>query len=146
MTHLERLVTLHEGLRLLPYRCPAGKQTIGIGRNLDDTGITEAEARHLLAGDLARVRQALVRTLPWFDGLDEVRQSVLLDLGFNVGVGGLLKFPRTLAALREQRWGAAARELLDSRYASQVGARARRLARMIETGQWPLDLPTGGPS
>src|SRR3990167_8906796 len=82
-----------EGVRLKPYRDSVGKLTIGVGRNLDDKGLTRAEAEALL---------------------DEPRRGVLVMLAFNAGIGGLLTFRKMLAAMGRGAWAEAARELLDS--------------------------------
>ena len=137
---LVRQITLHEGVRLRLYRCTAGKLTIGIGRNIEDRGITMAEAELLLRNDLADVRNGLANALPWVATLDDVRQRVLIDMAFNLGIGGLLQFERTLAAVRAGEFKRAAGMMLQSRWASQVGERAQRLARMMEAGQDPREL------
>ena len=80
---LDQLIR-HEGLRLKPYRCTAGKLTIGVGRNLDDNGITRKEAQSLLANDVNRAEAEVMRIVPQFHALDEVRQAVLIDMLFNV--------------------------------------------------------------
>jgi lysozyme len=139
-TALVRQIELHEGLRLKPYRCTAGKLTIGVGRNLEDRGITLAEARILLANDLADVRNGLLNALPWVGNLDEVRQRVLVDMAFNLGLQGLLEFKRTLAAVKGGQYQQAATMMLQSRWAKQVGQRAERLARMMVTGADPREL------
>ena len=123
-----------EGLRLKPYRCPAGKLTIGVGRNLEDTGITELEAEMLLAYDIERFGYQLDRAIPWWRRLDDVRQRVLLNMAFNMGVARLMEFKNTLESVKAGKWKDAAAGMLQSRWASQVGARAGRLARMMETG------------
>src|SRR3990167_9230859 len=112
-----------EGVRLKPYRDSVGKLTIGVGRNLDDKGLTRAEA------DVAH-------RLPWSAQLDEPRRGVLVMLAFNAGIGGLLTFRKMLAAMGRGAWAEAARELLDSDYAQQVGPRAHRLAKQLESGEW----------
>ena len=136
----EELLRLHEGLRLKPYRCTAGKLTIGIGRNLDDVGITEDEAVFMMRNDIDRVKRELTQALPWWSSLDPVRSVVLVDLAFNLGLPRLLKFTKMLTHLRAGTWDAAANELLASRYATQVGERARRLATMLRSGNWPVEL------
>lgn len=123
-----------EGLRLKPYKDTVGKLTIGVGRNLDDVGISEAEAKHLLENDVARTVAALDRALPWWATLDEVRQRVVLNLAFNMGVGKLLEFKNTLAAMQAGNYVGAANGMLASKWATQVGARAKRLAKMMATG------------
>ena len=123
-----------EGLRLKPYRCPAGKLTIGVGRNLDDTGITELEAETLLAYDIERFSYQLDRTISWWRQLDEVRQRVILNMAFNMGTAKLMEFAITLANVRAGRYKEAAAGMRNSRWAKQVGARAERLAVMMEKG------------
>jgi lysozyme len=134
---------LHEGERLKPYRCTAGKLTIGVGRNLDDRGITREESAMLLANDIATVWADVQRALPWAARLDDVRQRVLLDMAFNLGLVGLLSFKRTLAAIEAGQYQQAATMMLDSRWAGQVGGRAERLSRMMATGKDPRELWPG---
>ncbi len=76
----------HEGLRLRPYRDSTGKLTIGVGRNLDSVGLSEAEAYHLLDNDIDAAVNALTAVLPVFAALDDVRQEVLIDMCFNEGI------------------------------------------------------------
>lgn len=124
----------HEGLRLKPYRCSAGKLTIGVGRNLEDTGITELEAHWLLMNDITRVGDELLSALPWISKLDDVRQEVLCNMAFNLGTPGLLKFKRTLLAVQYGEYEAASRYMLESKWAKQVGARASELSQAMKTG------------
>ena len=137
---LIRQLRLHEGERLKPYRCTAGKLTIGIGRNLEDRGITAAESAYLLGNDIAAVQQQVLNALPWAAQLDEVRQRVLLDMAFNMGIGGLLSFKNTLATIKAGDYQKAAVMMLDSKWAGQVGQRAERLSRMMATGKDPREL------
>jgi len=137
---MTRQLRLHEGERLKPYRCTAGKLTIGVGRNLDDRGITREESAMLLANDIAAEERELLRALPWVATLDEVRQRVLLDMSFNMGLIGLLAFKRTLATIQAGEYQAAATMMLDSKWAKQVGQRAERLSRMMATGMEPREL------
>ena len=135
-----RQLRLHEGERLKPYRCTAGKLTIGVGRNLEDRGITREESAVLLANDIADMERELQRALPWVARLDEVRARVLVDMAFNLGVVGLLAFKRTLAAIEAGQYQQAATMMLDSKWAKQVGGRAERLSRMMATGKDPREL------
>jgi lysozyme len=131
---LARQLILHEGMSLRPYKDTVGKLTIGVGRNLEDVGITEEEALFLLRTDITRVITVLDATFPWFRFLDDVRQRVLADMCFNLGVSGLLKFRKTLELVEARRYKEAAEEMLNSLWAKQVGGRAVRLAKMMETG------------
>lgn len=123
-----------EGLKLKPYKCTAGKTTIGVGRNLDDVGISEHEARYLLDLDISRVTHDLDRDCPWWVKLNEARARALVNMAFNLGIAGLLKFRNMLAALAEGRWDDAADAALDSLWARQVGQRAQRIAQTFRTG------------
>lgn len=131
---LRQQLIAHEGLRLKPYVDSVGKITVGVGRNLSDKGISEAEARLFLDADINNAVLDMT-TFPWFPDLDPVRQRAFVDLCFNMGLPRLRGFSYMLAAAARGDWSACAKELLESRYAEQVGKRARTLARMIETGQ-----------
>lgn len=126
----------HEGLRLKPYRDTKGKLTIGVGRNLDDVGITREEALLLLQNDLARVRQKVERAFPWFSSLNPVRKNVVLNMVFNLGLPRFRGFTKTIAAITAKDWEEAAREMLESRWAKQVGRRAQELAAMMKEGKY----------
>ena len=134
MHSIEDQLILHEGLRLKPYRCTAGKLTIGVGRNLEDKGITHDEAMILLRNDIAEVTAQLER-FDWFRALGPVRRKVLVDMAFNLGMAGLLGFQKMIAALARGDYKAAADEMVDSAWYHQVGTRARRLVEMMRTGE-----------
>jgi lysozyme len=128
------MLVLHEGLRLFPYKCTAGRVTIGVGRNLDDNGITQAEAFQLLEYDILAVEADLDRTWPWWRQMTDPRQQVLADMAFNLGITRLGGFVNTLAAMKRGDYEAAANGMLNSLWASQVGRRAQRLAKMMREG------------
>jgi len=140
---IKQMLKRHEGLRLKPYRDTVGKLTIGYGRNLEDDGISLEEAELMLENDLDRAVKAARDVVAGFDELDEVRQAVLVDMAFNLGRAGLASFQKMRAALALGDFERAAAEMLDSLWARQVGRRARELAEMIRTGQWPSWLSTG---
>lgn len=121
----------HEGLRLKPYKDSVGKLTIGVGRNLDDVGLTHTEAIYLLENDIGRVCYELDGALPWWRTLDLARQQVLIDMGFNMGVPTLLGFVRTLGYIESGMYEQAAEAMLQSKWAQQVGRRAIALAAMM---------------
>ena len=137
---LRKMLILHEGLELKPYRCTAGKLTIGIGRNLDDVGITKEEALYLLNGDINRAVEEVERYLPWVKTLDNVRMLVLVDMAFNMGILGLLKFKKMLAAVELGDYAKAADEMVSSKWYVQVGNRGRRLVLMMRTGVLAKEL------
>jgi len=131
----EQLVR-HEGLRLTPYRCTADKLTIGIGRNLDDCGISQSEAYIMLINDIMNCEKQLQAKIPdIYNGLDEVRKSVLLNMCFNLGISGLLGFKNTLAFVKAGDWERAANNMLVSKWAKQVGRRAIELSELMRKGE-----------
>tara|TARA_R100000353_G_scaffold159906_1_gene119471 strand:- start:6 stop:431 length:426 start_codon:yes stop_codon:yes gene_type:complete len=133
---LEDQLIDHEGLELKPYHCTADKLTIGVGRNIQDRGITEDEARYLLKNDIKIVEDELLTRQPVVARLDSVRQRVLVDMGFNLGLPILMKFQNMWAAIEDEDYHEAARQMMDSRWASQVGRRAERLAQAMSSGEW----------
>lgn len=124
-----------EGLKLKPYRDSVGKLTIGVGRNLDDVGLTQDEAMYLLANDLRRVYSQITGALPWFLKLNDARQNVLLNMAFNLGLTKFLEFKNTLGCVFRGEYDQAADAMLQSKWARQVGDRAVRLSHVMRTGE-----------
>lgn len=134
----KQMLKRHEGLRLTVYDCPAGKKTIGYGRNLEDRGITEQEAEQLLNNDIQAIEAQLRNSVDFYTALTDTRKAVLIDLAYNIGLQGLHSFKKMLNALANQDYVEAKKQLLDSRYADQVPNRAKELAELLEgaQGQW----------
>lgn len=131
---LREQLVVDEGLRLMPYRDSGGLLTIGVGRCLDRVGISHEEAMTLLEHDIDRAIGGLVGAFPWFADLAPMHQIALVNMTFNLGLGGVKRFRRMLAALEAGDYAGAAGQMLDSRWARQVGARAHRLAHLMVTG------------
>jgi lysozyme len=159
---LKDQLILHEGMKLKPYKCPANKWTIGVGRNLEDVGlsrdeqlklfgtsglnreeiidgllvrgISEEEALFLLDNDIKKCVND-VKKFPWFESLDPVRQKVIVDMRFNLGLAGLKKFRKMIGHLEVGAYSKAAEEMKNSKWYHQVGTRARRLVEMMRTGE-----------
>lgn len=144
---------LHEGLRLQPYRCSKGKLTIGVGRNLEANpitfeeelvvgdwrhGITKGMAVYLLLRDLKKITDKLPKAINFFNRLDDERQYALIDMAYNMGVGGLLKFKKMISFMEKGNFEQAAKECLNSRYAKDTKKRAERIAELIRTGVFKL--------
>ena len=153
--HLLQELVKHEGLRLQVYQDTLGIDTIGIGRNLKDRGIskeeldeldiptidhvyeygiTEADAMLLAENDVQIVEEELLRAHPCVEELDAVRQLVLVDMAFNMGVPRLCKFKKMWNAIHEKKFDIAAKEMLDSRWATQVKSRSTKLANAMHNG------------
>ena len=155
--HLLEELVKHEGLRLQVYQDTLGIDTIGIGRNLKDRGIskeeldeldiptighvyeygiTEADAMLLAENDVQIVEEELLRAHPCVEDLDAVRQLVLVDMAFNMGVPRLCKFVKMWNAIHEKMFDIAAKEMLDSRWANQVKSRSVKLANAMHNGEF----------
>jgi lysozyme len=113
-----------------------GRLTCGVGRNLEDKGLDDAEIDFLLDNDIAdAIHDA--QTLRWFEAIDGVRQAAVVELIFNMGLTRFRTFKKFIAAMAEQRWPHAAAELMDSLWARQVGQeRVDTLVHMVRTGEW----------
>jgi lysozyme len=129
-----------EGRRHFPYTDTVGKWTIGVGHNLTDKGISNAVIDLILAEDLREVVANLNRFIPWWTTLDEVRQRVLGNMCFNLGITRLLEFRQALYFTQSGAYAQAADGMRASLWYRQVGSRAERLARMMETGTDPGDI------
>jgi len=119
-----------EGFRAKMYKCSEGFNTIGYGTNLD-VGLTEEEAEAVLLVRLKNIDKELVDRLPLYFKVSGEIQNILVNMAYNLGVSGLLKFKKTLSALECKDYQTAADEMLDSRWARQVGLRAYRLADRV---------------
>ena len=135
-TKLAEQLKKHEGMRLKPYTDTAGKLTLGIGRNLEDKGITEQEALFMLNNDVDYFYTNLSKMIPWFKLLNDARQNVLVNMAFNLGIAGLMSFKNTLSLTSKGQYIAAASAMLDSKWATQVGYRAQELAEQMRTGEY----------
>jgi lysozyme len=126
---------LHEGVEHKPYKCTAGYLTIGVGRNIEERGLSDDEIDFLLDNDVQIVVDELGRTYDWFFDLTEVRQRVVADMVFNLGLPRFSQFKNMIAAIEAEDYVQASNEMMDSRWAQQVGLRASRLAEMMETDE-----------
>jgi lysozyme len=116
-----------------------GNPTIGYGRLIDRRkGINDEEAQMLFNNDILSVIRDLDKVLPWWRQMNAVRQRVLANMCFNLGIKKLVMFMNTLRAMREERYHDAADGMLKSLWAEQVGDRARRLSTMMRTGREPV--------
>ena len=152
MDKLTALIAKHEGLRLFPYKDTVGKLTIGYGRNLDDVGISQEMAKQVLidAGITQDMADAMLvedvsqsikecQKFEWFEDLNEVRQAVIVNMVFNLGITRFKKFKKTITYLASCNPGYAANEMLDSKWARQVGRRSAELSNMMFYDHWYHD-------
>jgi len=138
MTKLMEKLKLREGVRSKVYMCSAGYETIGVGRNIAESGLglSDDEIEYLLNNDIKRVREELEDNYFWFAALNEVRQDAMIDISFNLGLTRLRGFVKALEAMSREQFDIAADEFMDSRWSQQVGNRAVEVTEMIRTGEY----------
>lgn len=135
-SELIKHLIVDEGLRNKPYRDTKGILTIGVGRNLE-RGLSNEECIFLLNNDIHDAINDLSNSLNFFNSLDQPRQFVLINMCFNIGLTKLLGFRMTLGFIENGLYEKAAKEMLNSKWASDVGKRAIRLAQIMQTGVIP---------
>jgi len=153
---LVKMIAIHEGIVLNVYQDHLGINTVGIGRNLDDRGITDGEllfmnktiddiydngltqeeAYYLCMNDIAIVEKELLANKPIVNRLNAVRQMILIDMAFNMGVPRLMQFKNMWLAIEKVNYLLACEEMIDSRWAGQVGSRAMKLSVAMKNGEW----------
>lgn len=129
-------ITGDEGRVLKAYLDTVGIWTNGVGHAHVAPGCvwTDKQCDDALAADIAKAETDLDRSLPWWRTLNHARQDVLVNMAFNLGITRLLGFKNTLAAMKAGRFDAAAKGMMASLWARQVGRRAVRLAAQMKTG------------
>ena len=120
--------------------CPAGYETIGVGRNISESGLglSKDEVEYLLKNDILRCRNELLGEYDWFENLDSVRQEAMIDLSFNLGQTKLRTFVKALGHMADGNYEEAGREFYNSRWAEQVGDRSLEVCQMIGSGEYQL--------
>ena len=135
---LLEMLKRHEGVESHVYRCSAGFETIGAGRNISKSGLglSDDEVDYLLENDIVRVIKELSSEYPWFKDLDDVRKDAIIDISFNLGATRLRGFKRALAAMDAADYKTASLEFLDSKWSRDVKGRSAELAHMIAIGEY----------
>lgn len=133
-TLIQQLIR-HEGLEKFPYKCSAGRLTIGVGRNIEDRGISENEAMFLLQNDIDECIRDLNIFFPVVRKLNKPRYHVIINMCFNIGISRLRGFKKMWKAIEEEDFNEAAVQMLDSKWAEQVGSRAVELADIMKKGE-----------
>lgn len=133
---LREMLTKYEGIRLKPYKDTRGFMTIGIGRNLDAVGISQAEALLMLSSDIDRVIKQAMNAFPWFNSICVARQDVILAMIFQLGMGGVREFKQMLFAIQCGNFNLAADEMLASDWAKQTPDRTSDMAKIMRSGMY----------
>lgn len=124
---------IDEGERLKMYKDSVDIWTIGVGRNIQERGISKDESRLMLSNDLNdSVRAA--EGFSWYEELTPIRKRVIVNMIFNMGLPRFKKFKKTIKYIKNWQYEHASIEMLDSVWAAQVGVRAKRLSKMMRNG------------
>jgi lysozyme len=124
-----------EGFSAKPYKCPAGKLTIGYGFNLDDNSMTRKQALFLLEDAATSLHEDLMNHYSFYANLNNKRKAVIINMAYNLGVAGLVKFTWMIKAILDGDFKLAAHEMVKSKWAEQVPLRAERLSKLMEFGK-----------
>ena len=131
---LKNQLKVDEGFRACVYQCSAGKATVGYGHNLEDEEMPEHIASALLEWKYMKVHEQL-SDWQWYCELDDYRKEIIINMAFNVGVNGLLRFKKMINAIMDRDYQKAADEMVNSNWYNQVGFRAVRLVERMRIGQ-----------
>ena len=124
---IERIAQ-NEGYRRKPYQCTEGFWTFGMGF----TWITEEESLHILTGRISELHLKLLDKLDWYKDLPPEIQGVIIEMCFQMGTTGMLKFKKMIANMKDRNWKGAADQMLDSLWARQTPNRANRLSEIVK--------------
>lgn len=145
---IEHLLMDDEGFESFPYfdccgksvkecECiPQGKLTIGVGRNIEDVGLSENEIQGLLSNDVKRVTLQIERNFSWFTKINTPRRIVIISMAFNMGMDRLKGFKKMIKSIESGDFSSASAEMLNSKWADQVGDRAHRLSAIMKRGEF----------
>jgi lysozyme len=136
MENLLKMLRLHEGVKHTVYLDSVGIETIGVGRNLKERGLSDDEIDYLLVNDV-NICKAEAKEFDWYEDLNTVRREAILNLLFNLGRSRFGQFKMAIAGLQRQDYDEAADQFWDSRWRTQVGKRAEDICHMIRTGTYP---------
>lgn len=139
-----KLLELEEGYREKPYHCSEGYPTIGIGKrigpknadlSLYEFTCSKPVAYAWLDDEIAELGKKL-KPLDWFTNLNEDRRAIIVSMCYQLGLSGVMKFKKMIAAISSENWEEAAKQALDSKWAKQTPARAKRHAEVLRTGSF----------
>lgn len=142
VTNIAEQLRADEGLSLSAYKDTLGYATVGFGHKIElpndqkSYTVTADDAETQLQLDIMRAMEGVLVHLPWFTQLDVARQGVLVNMAFQLGVVGLLKFHHFLTMLEAGNYEGASAAMLESLWAKQTPERSRRLSRQILTAVW----------
>ena len=124
---LIKRIGVNEGFRSKPYQCSEGVWTIGHGI----TWLTEEESLHILTGRISQLHLKLLDDLDWYKDMPPEIQGILIEMVYQIGYSGVMKFKKMIANMIDKNWKGAATEMLDSLWAKQTPNRANRLADIV---------------
>ena len=125
--NLVKRVCENEGFESKPYKCSEGVWTIGHGI----TYLTQDESLNIVKNRIYDKHEWLIKQLDWYDELPSNVQGVILEMCFQIGTSGMLKFKKMIGNMRIKEWKAAAEEMKDSLWYRQTKNRCERLAKIV---------------
>lgn len=143
MQRLVKCLRADEGVRTKAYddatgkevTAPSGRLTIGVGRNIEDNGISEATISQMLQEDIECCLKEAQRLfgLDFFNSLSTPRQHAIIMMIFQLGAAGFFEFRNTIAAIKQNNFALAAEHARKSLWARQVPDRAKRVTTLLES-------------
>ncbi len=131
----------HEGIILNPKPDAKGAWVIGYGHDIPECeasnypdGCTLEDAMNWLEADIQKAKDGIDNALPWVAGISTLRQEVLYEMAFQLGITGVLKFHHMLAACKAEEYESASAEMLDSAWHAQTPSRCEELSQMMLEG------------
>ena len=124
-------IKISEGYRSKVYKCTEGYDTIGYGFAIKDLELDEDICDMILERKVGKLVERLEKNLPYLRSLPKDAQDVLIEMAYQMGVSGLLKFKKTLMYVESKDYKDASVEMLDSRWAKQTPNRAKKLSDIM---------------
>ena len=131
MENMIQLIKKHEGFKPSVYKCSEGFDTIGIGFKVDNLYLTESICDQILELKIVKILDKLEKRASWVQSMPETIQSVVINMSYQMGVSGFLRFKKTIDLLKQRKWTDASVEMLDSLWAKQTPNRSRELSEMV---------------
>lgn len=133
-SELLKQIKEHEGLRLKPYKCPAGRLTIGYGHNIEDNGLSKTACEFILFEDIEEAERNLYAVFgrDEYEKLSNSQKIALIDMMFNLGLSRFLTFKKFIQAIKKHDWESASAEVINSRAYEQNKKRYKKIAGQIK--------------
>ena len=133
MNYVIEQIKKHEGFRSKVYKCSLGYDTIGYGFAIKDLDLDEDIASEILSRKIEKLINRVDGKFDWFNEANDKIKEVVVEMCYQLGLGGFSKFKKTISYLEKQNYLAASKEMLDSKWAKQTPNRAKKLSKIVES-------------